>query len=104
MKTPDEIKKGLKCCAYETCNGCPYAEDGCATNREMIDALEYIQQLERERDAAVKQLQTASRPCNSCKYGDEIVENDTVCKECKIVMRNGNFYYDHWQWRGVEVE
>ena len=105
MKTPDEIKKGLKCCAYETCNGCPYAEDGCATNREMIDALEYIQQLERERDAAVKQLQTASRPCNSCKYGDEIVENDTVCKECKIVMRNGVLYYDHWQWRGVqEVE
>ena len=51
MKTPDEIKHGLKCCAYATCNGCPYAEDGCATNREMIDALEYIQQLEKEHDA-----------------------------------------------------
>ena len=48
MKTPYEIKRGLKCCAYATCNGCPYAEDGCATNREMIDALEYIQQLENQ--------------------------------------------------------
>ena len=50
MKTPDEIKKGLECCAYGTCDGCPYAEDGCATNREMIDALEYIQQLETRID------------------------------------------------------
>ena len=46
MKSPDEIKRGLKCCTYATCNGCPYAEDGCATNQEMIDALEYIHQLE----------------------------------------------------------
>ena len=48
MKTPDEIKKGLERCAYATCNGCPYAEEGCATNREMIDALDYIQQLEHK--------------------------------------------------------
>ena len=47
MKTPDEIKKGLECCTHATCNGCPYAEDGCTSNREKIDALEYIQQLER---------------------------------------------------------
>lgn len=45
-RAPDEIKRGLKCCAYATCNGCPYAEDGCGTNQEMIDALDYIQQLE----------------------------------------------------------
>ena len=46
MKTPDEIKKGLECCTHGTCNSCPYAEDGCTSNREKIDALEYIQQLE----------------------------------------------------------
>ena len=48
MKTPEEIKKGLECCTHATCNGCPYAQDGCATNREMIDALDYIQQLEHQ--------------------------------------------------------
>ena len=46
MKTPDEIKKGLECCTHGTCNSCPYVEDGCTSNREKIDALEYIQQLE----------------------------------------------------------
>ena len=46
MKTPDEIKKWLECCTHVTCNGCPYDEDGCATSQQIIDALEYIQQLE----------------------------------------------------------
>lgn len=45
-RTPDEIKLGMECCTHGTCNSCPYAEDGCGTNQEMIDALEYIQQLE----------------------------------------------------------
>ena len=46
MKKPDEIKKWLECCTHVTCNGCPYDEDGCATSQQIIDALEYIQQLE----------------------------------------------------------
>lgn len=37
MKTPDEIKRWLKCCTYVTYNGSPYE-----------DALEYIQQLENQ--------------------------------------------------------
>lgn len=62
MKTPEEIKKGLECCTHATCNGCPYAQDGCATNREMIDALDYIQQLEHqigELTEKVAQLEAA---------------------------------------------
>ena len=47
MKTPDEIKKWLECCTHVTCNGCPYDEDGCATSQQIIDTLDYIQQLER---------------------------------------------------------
>ena len=62
MKTPYEIKKGLECCAYATCHSCPYVEDGCTSNREKIDALEYIQQLERrngELTEMVAQLEAA---------------------------------------------
>lgn len=62
MKTPDEIKKGLECCTHATCNGCPYAEDGCTSGREKIDALEYIQQLEHrisELTEKVAQLEAA---------------------------------------------
>ena len=62
MKTPDEIKKWLECCTHVTCNGCPYDEDGCATSQQIIDALEYIQQLEHqigELTGKVAQLEAA---------------------------------------------
>ena len=62
MKTPDEIKKGMECCTHGACNSCPYVEDGCASNREKIDALEYIQQLEHqigELTEKVAQLEAA---------------------------------------------
>lgn len=50
MKTPDEIKKGLKCCLEEhACTRCPYddCDEGwhCVVDRN-ADALAYIQQLE----------------------------------------------------------
>ncbi len=45
MKTPDEIKKGLKQCFSEICcRGCPYAGADCIDLG--TDALGYIQQLE----------------------------------------------------------
>lgn len=84
MKTPDEIKKGLECCASVSapCEICPFRTGtGAKCIRHMSEcALAYIQQLEaridtltakavlfedavaagermkRERDAAVKQL------------------------------------------------
>ena len=46
MKTQDEIKKWLECCTHGTCNSCPYFGDECDSDREVIDTLEYIQQLE----------------------------------------------------------
>lgn len=48
MKTPEEIKKGLECCTHGTCNICPYFGDECDSDREVIDALDYIQQLEHQ--------------------------------------------------------
>lgn len=63
-RTPEEIKKGLECCKpvwvdnhWKSCNTkCPYIDDVRGFCREMlmVDALTYIQQLERERDAAVR--------------------------------------------------
>ena len=101
MKTPDEIKRGLKCCAYATCNGCPYAEDGCATNQEMIDALEYIHQLERERDAAVEDLETMGE---ARAYCDTCLHNNTNLKEDPCSSCMSGYLINNWQWRGVEVE
>lgn len=63
MKTPDEIKKWLECCTHGTCNSCPYFGDECDSDREVIDTLEYIQQLERkigELTDKVAQLEAAA--------------------------------------------
>lgn len=59
-RTPEEIKRGLECCnAFNACLRCPYEKIvdtehgwGCVVIRN-ADTLAYIQQLERERDAAV---------------------------------------------------
>ena len=64
MKTPEEIKKGLECCARETpypCNGCPYertADESWACEKDK-DTLAYI-----------KQLECKAKPitCGECEY------------------------------------
>lgn len=103
MKMPEEIKKGLENCCAGICSGCPYGEEcekHLAGGGDMIpadvvfidDALAYIQQLERERDAAVRDLE-ANKRCETCMY----YTPDYFCLGC----RNGS----NWQWRGVrEVE
>lgn len=67
MRTPEEIKKGLECCAKNKpypCNGCPYErtfeeEWSCKLHS---DALAYIKQLEEGIDRCyklAKQLEVA---------------------------------------------
>lgn len=48
MKSPEEIKKGLKCCVdlEGKCFECPYNNGLCDASLE-LDALAYIQQLEQ---------------------------------------------------------
>ena len=104
MKTPDEIKKGLECCKLgiswsSTCaKGCPYLNEPVPGGRCEIsllrDALAYIQQLEVERDAAVKDMKN-SRDCQCCKHYD--VRWDEPCVHCD--HDNNRF-----EWRGVQKE
>lgn len=98
MKNPDEIKKALECCFYdsEQCGECPYYPVSC--DRELVrDAREYIRQLEAERDAAVKDLKTAKR-CKLCKH-DHIKDMDEPCFSCSCCCGVNNF-----EWRGVQKE
>lgn len=90
MKTPDEIKKWLECCTHITCNGCPYDEDGCATSQQIIDALEYIQQLEHrigeltEKVAQPKWISVNNPPTEGGRY--MILFEDGHC--CDAVFDN----------------
>lgn len=50
MKTPDEIKKGLRHCSDAVCKRCPYENDchiSYGGSESAADALEYIRQLEK---------------------------------------------------------
>ena len=71
MKMPDEIKKGLECCAKvspEACYHCPYMIDcetfGSAGNHSR-DALAYINQLESR---ATKWISVKDRLPNASTY------------------------------------
>lgn len=90
MKTPDEIKKGLKKCPNADCSLC-LSSFHCDLEAE---ALAYIQQLERERDAAVERL-ARYRKCIDCVRYPEIKEN-LFCDDCVQGSK--------WQWCGEPLE
>lgn len=115
-RTPEEIKKGLECCMFDSeglcnCDECPYVDDGCIYEMLNKDAIAYIRQLERERDAAVEQLKAVDVSsyfeCAHCKH-EELCDlpvwpcNDCDNEECPChTCSDGS----NWQWRGVqEVE
>lgn len=59
MKTSEEIKRALECCAPDEelddgCIHCPYRHDRTCIPDSSTDALAYIRQLEAERDATAK--------------------------------------------------
>ena len=96
-KTPEEIKKGLECCTTfgANCDDCPY--DGeCMLpfgDNPEHDALTYIQQLERERDAAVEELRRTHN-CNICKHHEK---SGGTCEGWSVCGYN----IPNWEWRGV---
>ena len=112
-RTPEEIKWGLEHCAAEgsSCKDCVFCAD-CDMDIYAIEryALAYIQQLERERDAAVEQLKEVDKEdlfrCSHCIHDELCNDGLTPCvdcdKECPChTCRNSS----NWEWRGVqEVE
>ena len=113
MKTPDEIKKWLECCTHVTCNGCPYDEDGCATSQQIIDALEYIQQLEYrigELTGKVAQLEAAQQKWISVEdrlpdAGEKVivcgVKNGMQVGAFRGKLRSGN--NRRWWWKNNTI-
>lgn len=109
MKTPDEIKKGLECRkrgysekCNRICSQCAFYVPNLSIATLYANALAYIQQLERERDAAVEDLKKMGefRPyCGLCAH-EKVGIDEEPCGTC----REG-YFENNWQWRGVqEVE
>lgn len=109
MKTPDEIKKDLQHCSQRTqlhCLGCSHDGESFCTHKLTAEALAYIQQLERERDALQAALK-ATDPCNNCKNSCTARGCDgecclcdhwetCVCLECDTDS--------HWEWAGIKED
>lgn len=87
MKTPDEIKNGLRTCTNRkiSCDGCPYHYQGCAA-RLAYDAIAYINQLETQlRDAAKLQSER-----DAWKHRAEAAERDitSMLESCDCEIRH----------------
>ena len=106
MKTPDEIKMGLRfaetnCLYVECCEDiCPYNKNCDVSDPDRMaempriiatDALAYIQQLEAERDA-LNALYKPHSTCGSCKH---YYKESTLCDGCT----NKN---NCWEWAGIK--
>ena len=104
MKTPDEIKNGLNHCSEDGCKQCLYKYDCDMADGFSVlagDAIAYIHQLERERDAAVEDLETmgeAMAYCDTCLY------NNTNCNEEPCIRCMSGYLINKWQWRGVQED
>lgn len=99
MKKPEEIKKGIVEAIEEVSwvvegGDAHDLQDACdKAHASMADALAIIEQLERERDAAVAELKGYG--CASCKY--LMFPSTYTCGEKCIDFCN-------WEWHGVKEE
>ena len=106
-RTPDEIT--YNCMMYRLKRPNEWDEHcaGSLTLKGRVEtakwAYNYIQRLERERDAAVEQLRKGGRACSTCKFSEDIPENDKICEECRLT--GTKLLYSNWEWVGPqEVE
>lgn len=101
-KTPDEIKKGLECCSnttVESCGECPYhtKEDYSAVCIVHLtkDAKALLAQVERERDAAVHDMENYAGYGAICKHFDNDCPH--IVEGCPLWPSDCESY----EWRGV---
>ena len=101
MKTPDETKRNLV-----TCTELVMPAD--VQHAAMVDALAYIQQLERERDAAVKDMHEAQGClCLICKSfaPAQSGEKKYTCKAFgNHVFESEPLMCGQFEWRGAKED
>lgn len=103
MNDYKELIEELRKCKYSAPNTAQYAADaiehlvGYASKceKECEDAEKYIEQLVRERDAAVEDLKSLAF-CNKCKHNETTEGFNDICLYCRED--------DKWEWRGVRDE
>lgn len=99
MNDYKELIEALKCCftdqkgCYKNCFACPYECFDNDCEDISLNALNAIERLVRERDAAVEDLSLNGRYCVTCKHFS------VFCKRNNKCLSDEN---EHWEWRGVQ--
>ena len=108
-KTPDEIKKGLDdiFVIYRSpCSNFVSEALQKVTANIVKEALAYIQHLEREKDALLKDLR-ATDPCDNCKHCETAWECDGDCSFCyhsETCQCRECDDDSHWEWAGIKED
>ena len=119
MKTPEEIKRGLKACYSSVeCTDCPYIGEDLAgvdcCDLVKVHAKAYIQQLEQDnaqKDERIRQLEREKAELlNMCEQFGQCV----ICKHtskalfqspcCDCWYGDGGDERSYWEWCGVEED
>ena len=107
MRSPDEIKKGLRRCEDQShCDWCSLireCEEDDAAIAYITQLEQRLAQVERERDAAVVDL---SNSCAYCKHVSGSVD-ELPCTECFHPKNNVIFApitRTKFEWRGIGAE
>lgn len=108
---PEEIKKGLVEAMEETSwvvegGDAHDLQDACdMAHASMADALAYIHQLERERDALLEIVRNEA-DCQVCKHIKEECDGD--CSFCEIegpcACARCTTDGSHWEWAGIKED
>lgn len=92
MKTTEEIKKGIQCCATEeSCRNCPYDTSNWCVRSLMKDACSYINKLEERIDTLMMQIRG---DCGTCKHRDAHAR----CHDCCDAEYG---YHPLWEYEGL---
>lgn len=109
-KTPDEIKKWMECCSITPpkCNECPANIANHLCDISMLRCtLAYIEQLERERDAAIEDIKKAALfLCQTCKKYHPTNDGLVNKQYCDAIpadhFGDGAIACGMYEWRGVK--
>lgn len=107
MNDYEKLVEALKCCftdqkcCYRNCSACPYEPFGNDCEDISLNALNAIEQLVKERDAAIVDLKKL-RYCSNCKLCTDTVDDEYYWCSAFCDWNEYNDTCEDWEWRGVQ--
>lgn len=96
----EDVKRHIQCCIdTEDCLLCSFFKEGCDKSTFGKLMLNAVEQLERERDAAVELIKGNCKECK--RVAEKWLHGCRMNPFCLKCLTND---YCNWEWRGVQKE